>query len=57
MNQDIIDLHSRVPGKTPIVVTNGLGARVASYDPSGTPVDGGVPEDSTLLGRATRSWF
>ncbi|MCK9551766.1 L,D-transpeptidase [Aquamicrobium sp.] len=57
MNQDIIDLHSRVPGKTPIVVTNGLGARVASYDPSGTPVDAGVPEDSTLLGRATRSWF
>ncbi len=25
MNQDIIDLYDRVPGKAPIVVTNGLG--------------------------------
>lgn len=25
MNQDIIDLYNRVPGKAPIVVTNGLG--------------------------------
>ncbi|MGS1095921.1 L,D-transpeptidase [Aquamicrobium terrae] len=57
MNQDIIDLYSRVPGKTPILVTNGLGAPVANVDPTGTPVDAGVPEGSTLLGRVGRSWL
>ncbi|TDR36417.1 L,D-transpeptidase [Aquamicrobium defluvii] len=57
MNQDIIDLHSRVPGKTPILVTNGLGARIAGHDPGGVAVDAGVPEGSTLLGRVSRSWL
>ena len=57
MNQDIIDLYARVPGKAPILVTGGLGAPVASMDPSSEPIDAGVPEGSTLLGRVERSWF
>ncbi|MFC5385324.1 L,D-transpeptidase [Aquamicrobium segne] len=57
INQDIIDLHSRVPGKTPILVTNGLNARISSYSPTGEAIDAGVAEDSTLLGRVSRSWL
>lgn len=55
MNQDIIDLYDRVPSSTPILVTGGVGgAMVASADPRGIAMDGGVPSDAILLGPAPR---
>ncbi len=58
MNQDIIDLYDRVPNRTPILVTAGLGAPIAtnSYR-SRTPIDAGVPEGSVLLGRVRGLFF
>lgn len=53
MNQDIIDLYDRVPGKAPVIVTSDLGQSVAggsSYRRA-IPMDAGVPEEAELLGR------
>jgi lipoprotein-anchoring transpeptidase ErfK/SrfK len=58
INQDIIDLYERVPAKTPILVTSGVGAPVA--DMAGRraiPIDSGVPEGSVLLGPARGIFF
>ena len=56
MNQDIIDLYDRVPNKTPVLVTAGLGAPVAASYQKAIPIDAGVPEDSQFMGRVG-SWF
>ncbi|TJX06876.1 MAG: L,D-transpeptidase [Mesorhizobium sp.] len=53
INQDIIDLYDRVPNKTPVVVTAGVGQElVATADRKAIPIDAGVPEGSILLGPA-----
>jgi lipoprotein-anchoring transpeptidase ErfK/SrfK len=58
MNQDIIDLYDRVPAKTPIVVTSGLGGpMVATANRRAIPIDAGVPEGSVLLGPARGIFF
>ncbi|WP_274630699.1 L,D-transpeptidase [Arvimicrobium flavum] len=53
INQDIIDLYDRVPQQSPILVTSGVGAPVATSPlDQGVPIDTGVPAGSVLLGRA-----
>jgi lipoprotein-anchoring transpeptidase ErfK/SrfK len=53
INQDIIDLYDRVPNKTPVIVTSGVGQElVATADRKAIPIDAGVPEGSILLGPA-----
>ncbi|MER8435834.1 L,D-transpeptidase [Mesorhizobium sp. M1312] len=53
INQDIIDLYDRVPNKTPVIVTAGVGQElVATADRKAIPIDAGVPEGSILLGPA-----
>lgn len=51
MNQDIIDLYERVPGKTSIIVRDSAraGMRATSARGSGIPIDAGVPRDAELL--------
>jgi hypothetical protein len=53
INQDVIDLYDRVPQQSPIIVTGGVGAPMASQplDDQGIPIDSGVPLGSVLLGR------
>lgn len=54
MNQDIIDLYSRVPDSNmPIIVTSGVGVRVASASSErlGLAMDGGVPLGTALTRR------
>lgn len=54
INQDVIDLFDRVPNKTPVLVTSGLGAPVVAMSyRKAIPIDAGVP-DGEVLGR---SWF
>jgi hypothetical protein len=53
INQDIIDLYDRVPNKTPVIVTAGVGQElVATADRKAIPIDAGVPDGSILLGPA-----
>lgn len=53
INQDIIDLYDRVPNKSPVIVTAGVGQElVATADRKAIPIDAGVPEGSILLGPA-----
>jgi len=51
MNQDVIDLYDRVPGRTPIIVRAGAGARMraTSSRTVATAIDAGVPPDAELL--------
>ncbi|MEZ5804212.1 MAG: L,D-transpeptidase [Rhizobiaceae bacterium] len=53
INQDVIDLYDRVPQQSPIIVTGGVGAPMASQplDDQGIPIDSGVPLGSVLLGQ------
>lgn len=51
INQDIIDLYDRVPSKTPVIVSAGVGQQmVATANRRAIPIDAGVPEGSILLG-------
>ncbi|WP_315919432.1 L,D-transpeptidase [Mesorhizobium sp. SP-1A] len=53
LNQDIIDLYDRVPNKTPVLVTSGLGEPVAAQGyHKAIPMDAGVPDSSQ-----DDSWF
>ena len=54
MNQDIIDLYSRVPQKTPVVVTADVGQPMvaATRFHRAIPIDAGVPQNAELLGPA-----
>ncbi|TIT03143.1 MAG: L,D-transpeptidase [Mesorhizobium sp.] len=53
INQDIIDLYDRVPGKAPVIVTSGVGQPIdAPANRKAIPIDDGVPEGSILLGAA-----
>ncbi|AZO63552.1 MAG: L,D-transpeptidase [Mesorhizobium sp.] len=53
INQDIIDLYDRVPGKAPVIVTSGIGEPMdAPANRKAIPIDDGVPEGSILLGAA-----
>jgi len=54
MNQDIIDLYDRVPGKTPVLVTAGVGQPMvaATSFHRGVAIDAGVPRNAQLLGPA-----
>ncbi|OQM75195.1 L,D-transpeptidase [Manganibacter manganicus] len=48
INQDIIDLYSRVPAKTPVIVTAGVGQPMAeNLGPveQGMPIDNGAPSN------------
>lgn len=52
MNQDIIDLYDRVPGKAPVIVTDNPNQSVESTSyRRAIPMDAGVPEEAELLGR------
>jgi lipoprotein-anchoring transpeptidase ErfK/SrfK len=52
MNQDIIDLYSRVPAKTPVVVTSDASRPevASSRFHRAIAIDAGVPQDAELLG-------
>ena len=54
MNQDIIDLYSRVPAKTPVIVTGDIGQpmAVSGRFHRAIAIDAGVPQDAELLGPA-----
>jgi lipoprotein-anchoring transpeptidase ErfK/SrfK len=54
MNQDIIDLYSRVPAKTPVIVTGDIGQPMAASGRfhRAIAIDAGVPQDAELLGPA-----
>ncbi|QDC02995.1 MULTISPECIES: L,D-transpeptidase family protein [Phyllobacteriaceae] len=53
MNQDIIDLYGRVPGKATVIVTpNAESAIAATSSRRAIPIDAGVPQDAELLGPA-----
>lgn len=44
INQDVIDLYDRVPQKTPIIVTNGIGQPISDQPGDiGEPIDDGLP--------------
>jgi lipoprotein-anchoring transpeptidase ErfK/SrfK len=51
MNQDVVDLYSRIPGKTPIIVRAAVGSQMSatSTDRSSIAIDDGVPKDAELL--------
>jgi lipoprotein-anchoring transpeptidase ErfK/SrfK len=54
INQDVIDLYGRVPIRTPVIVSAGVGQpMVAAANRKAIPIDAGVPEGSTLLDGAT----
>jgi lipoprotein-anchoring transpeptidase ErfK/SrfK len=46
INQDIIDLYSRVPAKTPVIVTASLGEPAPEDGEQGIPIDNGLPPSS-----------
>ncbi len=50
INQDVIDLYSRVPNQTPVIVTSGVSGGIASTSvPMGAPV--GMGQDSSVVSR------
>lgn len=53
MNQDVIDLYSRVGTKAPIIVTDSDSGRevIGRVSGPGMAIDDGIPEGSVLLGR------
>lgn len=54
INQDVLDLYERVPNRSPVLVTSGIGAPMVAmgYDKA-IPIDAGVPEAQPL----GRTWF
>lgn len=51
MNQDVVDLYTRVPGKTPIIVRAAAGSQMTatSTGAPGMAIDAGVPRDAEQL--------